>query len=754
MLERYCMLCSVGISSERNLNLLGQDEEKERIIDEIRNFQKYLDNTKENPLFPPSLHDVQKEKYTAFSDPKNKEGCLEQKFPFPSAESNAAIRWILDTIKKLPNEKNPFSCDIHLFPGKELGPRFTAWVTSAWIDAACHFGLFGSHGENINVEIHTISFEVDDPQHMYRGVSALFEEFDDVRKEAREASKKVLINATGGYKVITGFSLLYAQIHSLPCIYIYEENNAVLELQALPLSFAVGALDEEIGLLKGMETLIEQGLLTEESYTKLPSWVQGLLLKEGEGYSTSHLSTTLIDHFAANRRKNSGVGRRLLDMLAEGERNSSLGDALRSYLEARIQKEWAELWMGDQIPETVEHSRRHSKRLMEIGGHLLESARDVLKPEGLLEPLPLALLISCIYLHDIGHTALGFPVDGDGLGSAFPLGMFPTTVREVHHLLSRDMIRSKKDTFFPNSYGLDDTFVEALRELVPDITAYHRGYTKLAEPKQQKDVDKFNPNKAVRATGELLYGAEEFEQALYPLKAILGKKKEKLAVWGLNVDTVLGVTGLLRFIDGCDVQADRVVDPAYLKARLERTKYEARMLHRQIAPFEGFLKGIVCEDGRHLWDLLGKMRRCEDISLKQALGEDGGIEKGLQDEVKSAKELIYPSILKELGKMCSREGDFTGLLLNSNLLPLSLANRIAFKWEQFLHFQKHSGVEFVLPTKKNGRPVILLQGKGKLESVRREIKGELEKVHACGVLEELEIRGLDEPESSMETISK
>ena len=750
MERRYCMLCSVGISSERNLNLLEQDEQKERIIDEIRDFQKGLGNTKESPLFPPLLHDVQKEKYTAFSDPKNKEGYLEQKFPFPSAESNAAIRWIFDTIKKVPNEKGSFSCDIHLFPGKELGPRFTAWVTSAWIDAACRFGLFGSHGENINVEINTISFEVDEPQHMYRGVSALFEKFDGVRKEAQEAGKKVLINATGGYKVITGFSLLYAQIHSLPCIYIYEENNAVLELQALPLSFAVGALDEEIGLLKGLETLIKQDPLTEDTYTKLPAWVRGLLLKKDKDehkdgdkdsgiYETSHLATTLIDHFKENRRKNSGVGRRLLDMLAGGDESGSLGDALRGYLEARIQEEWGELWMGDQIPETVEHSRRHSKRLMEIGGHLLESARDLLEPAGLLEPLPLALLISCIYLHDIGHTALGFPVDEGCSGSAFPLGMFPTTVREVHHLLSRDMIRSKREAFFPKSNGLDDTFVEALQELVPDITAYHRGYTKLTAKANDHPKD-FKVKPAVRATGELLYGAEQFEKTLRPFKEILENREKQLTAWGLKVDTVLGVAGLLRFIDGCDVQADRVVDPAYLKARLERTTYEARMLHRQIAPFEDFLRDIVCEDGKQLWDLLGEMRRCERISPEQALGEDGGIEKELRDEVEDAKDIIYPAILKELQKMCFREGDFTALLSSPSLLPLSLANRITFKWEQFLHFQKHSGVEFVLPTKKGGVPVILLQGEGNLTSVEEDISGELKKVRACGVLEPLDIQ--------------
>ncbi len=746
------MLCSVGTSSVRNLNLSDDTAQKERIIVDIRDFGKGSNSTKESLLFPSSLQKIHEEhKYTVLSDREDKKKYLGQKIPFPSAESNAAIRWILNRIEELPCGNASFSCDIHLFPGKELDPLFTAWITKAWIDAACRFGLFGFHGDTIHVEVHEpIFFEVQDPQCMYRGVSALFEKFDDVRKSAQETGEKVLINATGGFKVISGFSLLYAQIHSLPCIYIYETNDDVVELQALPLSFAVGALDEEIGFLKGLKTLINKDILTKDAHKKLPAWVCGLLLEKDDGrYETSYLATTLINHFNENRRKNSGVGRRLLDMLIEEEekksQSSSSGDALRSYLENRIQKEWAELWMGDQIPETVEHSRRHSKRLMEIGGHLLESARNVLEPAGLLEPLPLALLISCIYLHDIGHTALGFPVDESCSESAFPLGMFPTTVREVHHLLSRDMIQSRMEELFPHEEnGLEGCYVEALRELVPEITAYHRGYTKLAEP-ERKDLDKFEPNEAVRATGELLYGVTAFEETLQPLERILEKKIKQLEEWGLDVEILLGVAGLLRFIDGCDVQADRVVDEAYLKARLERTKYEARMLHLQILPFEEFLKNLLCPGGgekKNLWELLNEMKSCEDISSEQALGKKEDIPEDLRSKVKKAKNLIYPTILKELRQMCSRERDFAALLSNPHFLPLSLANKITFKWEQFLHFQKHSSVNFVLPSKKGERSLVLLRGKenADLESVKKDIQEELEKVHLCKVLEQLDIQ--------------
>lgn len=800
--ERYCMLCSVGTSAGMTNLVPGEDgekwdEQKRAAFEAMKKFAGLSEEEREQCGFPWELQALYG--YEAFREngewpekgtiksPRSRETFINfMENPlvlsssdsvkeyiaggFPSAETNSAIRWIIDKISHYEDGQVPFSCEIHLFPGEEFEPQFTAWVTKTWVEAAGRIGLFGPWKKEITVEVHDpISFEVTTPETMHWGVSALFESFDAVRKEAESQGKKVLINATGGYKVISGFSLLYAQVHAIPCLYIYETNNQVLELQALPLGFAVGALDEEIGFLKGLQTLLEKDLLQGDMFEKLPPWVQGLLLKkeipEGgkESYEVSSLATTLIDHFEQNRRKNTGVGRRLLDMLQEKDtQNSSQGEQFRKYLEERIKDEWGELWMGDQIPETVEHSRRHSKRLMEIGGHLLENSRDILEKEGLLEPLPLALLISSIYLHDIGHTALGFPVHVDARSASseegsFPLGMFPTMVREAHHLLSRDLIHSKEEELFPEKTEshLSPEMVKILRDLVPQITAYHRGYTRLTSldgTHTQKYAQELCEKKpSIVETLKLLYGEQGFEDSLRPLEEILQEKgllRGSQGDWGISLEQVLGVTGLLRFIDGCDVQADRVVDEAYLKARLERVRYEAQMLEKQLYPLRALLEDMPGYENeqKSLWTFLHDLGKIsKDIDFRQA--KEGSIPEDIEKIVKEATRNIYPPIIRELQRMknSSGEANFSSLFFAKDyhnaalLLALSLANRIAFKWEQFLHFHKHWGVKSVLPCKKDGKALVLLQGDGDLEGVAEDMREELQKVHDFYVLKNLDI---------------
>ncbi|MBL3592504.1 MAG: hypothetical protein JMJ93_03215 [Synergistaceae bacterium] len=565
---------------------------------------------------------------------------------------------------------------------------------------------------SIEVTIEPIDISVESSEKFARSIDSLFETFDRKRMDEKEKDTSFLINSTGSYKAVVTYATLYGQINQLPCIYSFENNTKdYLHLTPLPLSFALAELDDEMALLQGVKEGAG-GLLNDKQAEALPDWLKGLMTQDEEGNrKTLGLAGVLVDHYRTNRRKTSGVGQGMIERI----RQQKGGGPIADYIEERIQKEWAELWLGDQIPETVEHSRRHSKRLMEIAANVFRSARpEDVEAVGLNDAKALALFVTAIYLHDIGHTALAFPVTPSG-GGAFPLGLFPSSVREVHHLLSRDLILAEGEDLLPDD-GSD--LAPMLRELVPLVCAYHRGYTHLL--KEQKTAQ---PKGAVSQVGKLLFGDEHFNETLRPLEEVLEAKKGKIAAWGLSIPKVLACAALLRVVDGCDVQADRTVDDVYLKARQKRTEKEAQALWQQLSFFNSKLPADLRCKLDTLSDLINP-ERIDDLLRDN-------------DQVEAIKTLtgdIYTAVFDKLNAL-KGSGDWAFINKDfEKIQALSLANRVAFKWEQFLHFGKHQAVGFVLPMPSaDGKGVTigiwpnneLRPDNAALEKVRESIQEEL-----------------------------
>ena len=378
---------------------------------------------------------------------------------------------------------------------------------------------------------------------------------------------------------------------------------------------------------------------------------------------------------------------------------------LGNYVEKLIETRWSDLWMGDQIPETVEHSGQHSKRIMEIAGNVMRSL-DIGKPLGegkskhlyMDRPIPLALLISAIYLHDIGHTALTYPVDlKSENGDVFPLALFPSAVREVHNLLSAEMVRERAEDLFPDpvelegfeaeedsSHELRDC-LEILKNLVPEICAGHRGYVRLDDhiPAKKK--------KSVWAVGKFLMGKEGFKSTLIPVASRLDRFADIFDSNSVSKGEVLTVTALLRIFDGFDIQADRVVGEGHLNRRMDITAYESRALQSQLPLYSEVLKGILCElDG-------------EAISMWSCIKELCGLAESMTpesvDRIGRLCKAIYPAMFDHMRKLKGDKG-FQILFDRENLLTvhaLSLVNRIAFKWEQIIGSYGYLSIEAVCP---------------------------------------------------------
>lgn len=638
-------------------------------------------------------------------------------FTFPTAEIQTLVHWLKD------NREQIETLHVVLLPSEDVPSRLTAHAARIYLNAAQH--LFPTRIQCGLEDILPTKIEVADREKFLRSVAVLFEEFD--RQVDQKGPEQPVFCTSGGYKSIVAFAVMYAQLHSIPCLYTFENGPQAFELMHIPLGYAIGTLDEEISLLKAIGSRKGQTGEDLESNLGVPQWVS----------DTRPLAPMLIKSYERGRRQPCGTGAALFDRLRNaGDR----GRRLAQHLERLLAENWAELWMGDQIPETVEHSRRHSKRLMEFASNLFRCAGPQM--EALLnlgedpeKPELLALLIASIYLHDIGHTALSFPVKPTpGRCTPFPLGLFPSAVREVHHLLTGELLRQYPERFFGEEH--DSEPFRFLKLCVPFLSEHHRGYTALMDGDGK-------PSELIGSVGKLLYGEEKFKETLRPLKV---RFEEALGNVDLpfTADGILRAAALLRVIDGCDVQSDRVISREYLRARLDRTQDEAKFLSAQLEAF-----ALPQQIAQPFSDLKQATSR---LDVKQVL-EGTFVDEG--EAIKKSCKAIYREVFLALEDLRQKHpsaedqarGDWGKIQTEEALsfAGLSLANRVAFKWEQFLHFYKHQSVGFVLPVRESDKEVSVRlypvdatmcnENTAKImESIEQDIEGEYKK--AKSVLEE------------------
>ena len=606
------------------------------------------------------------------------------KYLFPSAELQTILRWISDMMQGKTGKTDELR--IVMLPSQAPDSGITAKVTVLClkkiapllkgITLDCSDGPDGIVPLNINV---------DTRECFLSSVSNLYAEMNKLI-EGKKPDEEAIICATGGYKVISGFAIMYAQLHSIPCLYSFENSPAAYEVMSMPLGFAYASMDEEINMLKAVS------MDTEVDRESLPQWLR----------DSEKMAGTLLKSYAMAREKPYGTGEEMFRRLRQCKDGNSWAD----YLQELLVSKWGELWLGDQIPETVEHSRRHSKRLLELAANLFRSAGDKMEAIGFTkeDPRMFALLIASIYLHDIGHTALSYPVavkqEDIQNENLFPLGLFPSAVRELHHLLTAEVLSSDPERYFLISEHREKG--EFLLKYVPLIAAYNRGYTVL---KKDRKAALDNNNRILKA-GNLILGEDKFAETLQP-QEIKGEDGE------LPVRKLLNITAILRVLDGCDVQTDRVVSQHYLNYRNQRSEDEARLIQAEMMSCIRQLPSSLQE----------KIR---------AISRSGITEKELKNCCKGIYSDVFDA-LKTLREQYGTWRNVQGYAL-SQFMALSLANKLAFKLEQHLHFQKHQSIAFVLPvmdTEKNRIQIRLFPNSCDMETISdiiSDIDGEYEKV--------------------------
>lgn len=586
-------------------------------------------------------------------------------YKFPSAEIQTILRWISDTIQGRTSEADELR--IIMLPSQDPKSILTSHVTAVCLNRLTP--IFRNIKLNINRDVSVIPLNIDvnTRENFLSSVSDLFTEFDSLIGSKRP-DEEVIICATGGYKAIAGFAMMYAQLHSIPCLYSFEGSQAAYEVMSIPLGYAYSSLDEEINMLKAVAKN------AEVSKDSLPQWVK----------DSQHMAGTLIKSYYDAREKPYGTGEEIFRRLRMCKGGGEWADYLQELLTCR----WNELWLGDQIPETVEHSRRHSKRLMELAANFFRCAGNKIENIGFTNdnPLPFALLIASIYLHDIGHTALSYPIafsdDDIEDENIFPLGLFPSAVRELHHILTGELLAKSPERYFMSGKYPDKAAI--LAQCVPLIAAHHRRYTAL----RCGDSADFDSNHRIMKAGNLILGRERFGETLKPLE----ERSENIN--NISPEILLNVTALLRVLDGCDVQADRVISPHYLEYRNQRSADESRLIQSE---------------------MMSCIRQLPE-GLQEVVKLISG--KISENDIKKSCKKIYSQVFDSLADLKEQYGNWRNVqgYALSEFIALSLANRLAFKREQHLHFQKHKCVEFVLPVMNEERNTITVEVFGDDES--------------------------------------
>ena len=453
-----------------------------------------------------------------------------------------------------------------------------------------------------------------------------------------EGVDRIVFNITGGYKGLTPFfSLIGFLEEDIEVIYQHEEAKLVLRVPPLPLSWDYKLFDEYRSFIKRSNPVAQP-----------PAKFRILFERREDQWIKNPFGQLLEDIYDRDRLKRFGYGARLIRRLPS---------KLREKLEENNIPRWEHIWIGDQIPETVEHSRGHSSRVMEYAASLLEPV--FAENPNFLTGEELYCLICCLWLHDVGHTALTFELPDN---KVVPIALFPSLVRMLHNLLSYQRIL--KCEYLPNGE----------RKAVALISKYDRAAIPL------KGEGTWDKGKVFGIT----VGALEKEVPEEGIDFMDGK---------ISKDKVLLLCSLLRVIDALDVQSDRVVDEHYWAERRQRTReevcYYMNLLEQRLPLLDSCqteLKGCI----EQLYEEIKCAYKKWNESLRNCLDWKAADE--VREELEGALEGKMAEVVR---KILDLNDDLERELL---LGTLSLLDRIGFKMLQEAHFRKHSRVKLVYLT--------------------------------------------------------
>jgi len=554
---------------------------------------------------------------------------------------------------------------------------------------------------------------------------------------------KIFINATGGFKYtlpyLTMVGNLYSNIqifnqfesapklNEIPCLPVQVDTLLFKEFRGL-VNFA-----KEISNSENKENLKE--LLKLYKSKNLKSDLFSIISEDGEITPL----TELIEN--QNRILPFGEGKIFAGLL--NEKYFKIFEEMEQY--------WEYLWIGDRIPETVEHSRGHTQRTLELAVQFLLSSK--LLENDRINDDELFVLMCTLWLHDIGHSGTTLvKTDYNNLkeanldavlesykkalkeGSYISIVNIPHLVRKYHHLLTYSILleeyaKFKEGEFSPifgdsnRGFGiLPDEDRNYIISAILLLSLYHRNKmtVKPAEKENNKNNEKIDTD-----WPRLLNSAPVLN---YIFKGKIEINLPKLAA-------------IVRFVDGAEVQQERALTEEHEKMRLSQSIRDITSL---LDILKNFLsqhndKSEIFEFARNLMEI------CNEINISRVLNNKENPKEKFKNRLYEMLKILEPDSQKELSMnktlfeevdksfenfLSNKENKFNKLCL-PQFTVLSIISRILFKFRQPEHFNKHKSIERVImlpctasDINKTGVQIIISSNEG--ESVRN-VNEEIEK---------------------------
>ncbi len=530
----------------------------------------------------------------------------------------------------------------------------------------------------------------------------LFENTWDILDEIlkNKAKDEVIVDVTGGYKNLGLVTAIYSMFKNIPFYYKYQEGN-IEEFPAFGLDWDYDYFDRIYSIINALEFNNEdKNNLDISQYLTLNYDISALFIYDPEkkGLKPFYPLNRILNDYEDKREIPFGFGENLLSIFDIKDNEKSQDNQLinmKNYIEYMIKTKWSKQWIGDLIPETVEHSQRHSKRLMDFTASLINIiGEDNFLPEEIKDKyysdtnitykyIYYFILIVSINIHDLGHTYSKYRLKD---GNYIYLDNFPSMIRDLHNELTVQLIEEEQnnknmfgilETNKKNDkirYDLDNIFGNNKKEIIEAIKLvckYHRGYLPI------DNTDKGHNSQKLFV--------ETFKIDTIPLEALLYSTHSPIND-DLLKKVIIHAARWLKFIDGTDVQADRIITDAHHRARLNRTKFEALTLIDKY-------KNNYC-NAVFLQELQKLKNEIELIDVESLTSENLEKQKELYIKIESICKNLESEVYNFVkAKLLKPEIEY-----NINSSEMELLDTIAFKASQFTHFEKHRSVAAIYPT--------------------------------------------------------
>jgi hypothetical protein len=489
-----------------------------------------------------------------------------------------------------------------------------------------------------------------------------------------ENKRELIIDLTSGQKYPGIMAAMYCMFNQKPFFYKQDRSDKLIKFPAVPVNWDNVKID---GYFTFFNILKKQNIKYSK-YLSLPQDIKNLFnfVENEDTQNESELISLLTlksikKTYESARKMPFGYGKDLIKHIEKEENRK-----WQEFIINKISNKWSLQWIGDQIPETVEHSQRHSKRLMEFTHNLI----NIIGKETFLQGVPKELhdefffvLAVAMNVHDLGHTNNVWIFENS---RKLFLDGLPGVVRDLHNELTIQMLDdTKRGKEFNLLEGIEDTIKETEKrkniiKAIKLVCKYHRGYLKI-EDKGGKDKE----------------FAKIFKLDITPLEKVLDKEfidddwkkvTKTAAQW-------------LRFIDGTDVQSDRALSEEYTKIRGQRTAMESFNIGSELM----YSQSKVIKELKPTIDMQQSLKLLKKISgeIKNKTTKKSEIDKTGKALGKKG-ELIEKAVYKILTKILEEGTDTEYYTVPYEIKQLA---KFAFKIRQFPHFKKHASVKMVYP---------------------------------------------------------